>query len=161
MNLVMGYWGGEAKRSYHHTAPINTLYALHESLCIVEEEGLEASFARHQLHHNALVAGLEAMGLGMSVQQPYRLAQLNAVNIPQGADDAAVRSTLLKEYSLEIGSGLGALAGKAWRIGLMGHAANRKNVMFCLDALENVLSAQGVAINQGVAAKAAAAIYSA
>jgi alanine-glyoxylate transaminase/serine-glyoxylate transaminase/serine-pyruvate transaminase len=149
MNLVMGYWGGEGKRAYHHTAPINTLYALHESLCIVEEEGLEASWARHQLHHRALVAGLEAMGLSMRVEAEYRLPQLNTVNIPEGADDAAVRQALLSDYSLEIGAGLGSLAGKVWRIGLMGHAASRKNVLLCLHALDSVLRAQGVAVQSG------------
>lgn len=149
MNLVMGYWGGEGKRAYHHTAPINTLYALHEALCIVEDEGLEASWARHALHHRALVAGLEAMGLSMRVAPEYRLPQLNAVNIPAGADDAAVRNALLNDYSLEIGAGLGSLAGNVWRIGLMGHAANRKNVLLCLHALHSVLRSQGVAVNDG------------
>ncbi len=159
MNLVVAYWGGETKRTYHHTAPINALYALHEALCIVEEEGLEASWARHALHHKALAAGLEAMGISFVVDEPYRLPQLNTINIPAGADDIAVRSALLQEYSLEIGAGLGALAGKTWRIGLMGHAANRKNVLLCLDALENVLAGQGVAINCGVAAQAAIQVY--
>lgn len=158
MNLVMGYWGGEGKRAYHHTAPINALYALHEALCIVEEEGLEASWARHALHHRALVAGLEAMGLSMQVAAEYRLPQLNAVNIPEGADDAAVRAALLNDYSLEIGAGLGSLAGKVWRIGLMGHAANHKNVLLCLHALESVLRAQGVAVQSG-AIEAANGVY--
>lgn len=160
MNLVMGYWGGEGKRAYHHTAPINALYALHESLCIVEEEGLEAAWARHDLHHRALVAGLETMGLTMRVAPEYRLPQLNAVNIPEGVDDAALRNTLLRDYSLEIGAGLGSLAGKVWRIGLMGHAANQKNVLLCLHALESALRAQGVAVNSG-AIDAANGVYQA
>ncbi|MEY3017979.1 MAG: hypothetical protein RL336_1114 [Pseudomonadota bacterium] len=160
MNLVMGYWGGEGKRAYHHTAPINALYALHESLCIVEEEGLEAAWARHDLHHRALVAGLETMGLTMRVAPEYRLPQLNAVNIPEGVDDAALRNTLLQDYSLEIGAGLGSLAGKVWRIGLMGHAANQKNVLLCLHALESALRAQGVAVNSG-AIDAANGVYQA
>ncbi len=157
MQLVMGYWGGDSKRAYHHTAPVNALYALHESLVMLREEGLEAAFARHREHHNALVAGLEAMGLSMAVPADQRLPQLNAVNIPEGVDDTAVRAALLNDYDLEIGAGLGALAGKTWRIGLMGHACNRRNVLRCLDALESVLTAQGAAITAGVAAEAAAA----
>ena len=142
-NLVMGYWGADAKRSYHHTAPVNSLYALHESLVILEEEGLEDSWKRHRLNHLALVAGLEGLGLGLLVEEASRLPQLNAVSFPQRIDDAAVRRALLTEYGLEIGAGLGALAGKAWRIGLMGYASNRKNVNLCVSALGNVLNAQG------------------
>jgi alanine-glyoxylate transaminase/serine-glyoxylate transaminase/serine-pyruvate transaminase len=159
-NLVMGYWGGEGKRAYHHTAPVNALYALHESLVILHEEGLEASWARHQHHHAALKAGLEKMGLSFLVDESCRLPQLNSVSIPEGADDAAVRTALLNEYNLEIGAGLGALAGKVWRIGLMGSSANRRNVTLCLAALEATLSAQGAKINQGVALKAAESVYS-
>ena len=142
-NLVMGYWGTDAKRSYHHTAPVNSLYALHESLVILEEEGLENSWSRHQLNHLALAAGLESLGLGFVVEEGSRLPQLNAVSFPQQIDEAAVRRALLAEYGLEIGAGLGALAGKVWRIGLMGYASNRKNVNLCVSALGNVLNAQG------------------
>ncbi|MAK94393.1 MAG: alanine--glyoxylate aminotransferase [Gammaproteobacteria bacterium] len=142
-NLVMGYWGADAKRSYHHTAPVNSLYALHESLVILEEEGLEDSWKRHRLNHLALVAGLESLGLGFVVDEASRLPQLNAVSFPQQIDDAAVRRALLNEYGLEIGAGLGALAGKVWRIGLMGYASNRKNVNLSVSALGNVLNAQG------------------
>jgi len=142
-NLVMGYWGADAKRSYHHTAPVNSLYALHESLVILEEEGLEDSWKRHRLNHLALVAGLESLGLGFVVEEASRLPQLNAVSFPQQIDDAAVRRALLTEYGLEIGAGLGALAGKVWRIGLMGYASNRKDVNLCVSALGNVLNAQG------------------
>ena len=142
-NLVMGYWGADAKRSYHHTAPVNSLYALHESLVILEEEGLEDSWKRHRLNHLALVAGLESLGLGFVVEEASRLPQLNAVSFPQQIDDAVVRRALLTEYGLEIGAGLGALAGKVWRIGLMGYASNRKNVNLCVSALGNVLNAQG------------------
>ena len=142
-NLVMGYWGTDAKRSYHHTAPVNSLYALHESLVILEEEGLENSWKRHQLNHLALAAGLESLGLGFAVEEGSRLPQLNAVSFPQQIDEAAVRRALLAEYGLEIGAGLGALAGKVWRIGLMGYASNRKNVNLCVSALGNVLNAQG------------------
>ncbi|MBD3670878.1 MAG: alanine--glyoxylate aminotransferase family protein, partial [Gammaproteobacteria bacterium] len=105
MNLVMGYWGGGAKRAYHHTAPVNSLYALHESLLILKEEGLENAWARHQANHMALKAGLEAMGIQFVVDEAYRLPQLNAVYLPEGVDDAAVRSRLLKDYNLEIGAG--------------------------------------------------------
>ncbi|WP_027856448.1 pyridoxal-phosphate-dependent aminotransferase family protein [Marinobacterium jannaschii] len=158
-NLVMGYWGGSGKRAYHHTAPVNSLYALHESLVMLFEEGLEASWDRHQLNHQALRAGLEAMGMSFLVDEAYRLPQLNTVTIPDGVDEAAVRASLLEDYDLEIGAGLGALAGKVWRIGLMGTASCRRNVMLCLTALENTLVAQGGAINQGVALKAANEVY--
>lgn len=156
-NLVMGYWGGSGKRAYHHTAPVNSLYALHEALVMIEEEGLENAWARHQKLHLALRAGLEAMGIGFLVDEDARLPQLNSVIIPDGVDDAAVRSALLQNYNLEIGAGLGALAGKVWRIGLMGAACNQRNVMLCLDALENTLSGMGANIKTGVAAQAAMA----
>ena len=136
LNLVMGYWGGGAKRAYHHTAPINALYALHESLVILQEEGLENAWARHQRNHLALKAGLENMGIDFVVEEPYRLPQLNSVRIPKGVNDAEVRSRLLNEFNLEIGAGLGDFAGKVWRIGLMGYASNPKNVITCLSALE-------------------------
>ena len=142
-NLVMGYWGTVAKRSYHHTAPVNSLYALHESLVILEEEGLENSWKRHRLNHLALAAGLESLGLSFVVEEGSRLPQLNAVSFPQQIDEAAARRALLAKYGLEIGAGLGALAGKVWRIGLMGYASNRKNVNLCVSALGNVLNAQG------------------
>jgi alanine-glyoxylate transaminase/serine-glyoxylate transaminase/serine-pyruvate transaminase len=159
MQLVMGYWGGSSKRAYHHTAPVNGLYALHESLVMLQEEGLEASHRRHRRNHEALVAGLEAMGLGMAVAREHRLPQLNSVLIPEGVDDAAVRSALLQEFDLEIGAGLGELAGKTWRIGLMGYASNERNVLSCLNALEAVLGRSGAPINSGVALDAAQAVY--
>lgn len=159
MNLVMGYWGGGAKRAYHHTAPINSLYAFHEALVMVQEEGLENAWARHMKNHNGLKAGLEAMGINFVVDEAYRLPQLNLVTVPEGVDEAAVRGRLLNDYDLEIGAGLGALAGKVWRIGLMGHASNQKNVMLCLNALENVLSDMNAPIERGVAAGAAQALF--
>lgn len=159
MQLVMGYWGGNTKRAYHHTAPVNGLYALHESLLMLREEGLEAAHARHRRNHEALVAGLEAMGLAMAVAAEHRLPQLNSVLIPEGVDDAAVRTALLNDYDLEIGAGLGTLAGKTWRIGLMGFASNERNVLLCLGALEDVLASQGAAINAGAAIPAAQALY--
>ena len=140
LNLVMGYWGGGAKRAYHHTAPVNNLYGLHESLVILEEEGIENAWARHEKLHQALKAGLEEMGIGFVVKEGDRLPQLNAVYIPDGVDDAKVRTTLLNDYNLEIGAGLGALAGKVWRIGLMGHACRQENVDYCLNSLKEVLN---------------------
>ncbi len=138
--LVMGYWSGGGKRAYHHTAPVKALYALHESLRLLAEEGLENAWARHQNMHQLLKAGLEKLGLGFVVDEAYRLPQLNAVYIPEGVDDAAVRSSLLGRYNLEIGAGLGDLAGKAWRIGLMGYGARAENVALCLRALEEALA---------------------
>lgn len=159
MQLVMGYWGGATKRAYHHTAPINNLYALHESLVMLQEEGLAAAHARHRRNHRALVAGLEAMGLAMAVAPQHRLPQLNSVLIPAGADDAALRNALLSEFDLEIGAGLGALAGKTWRIGLMGFGSSERNVVYCLAALEAILQQQDVAITTGKALKAARAVF--
>lgn len=155
LNLVMSYWGGGTKRAYHHTAPINALYGLHEALVILQEEGLERAWQRHFDLHLALRAGFEAMGLTLIVPETSRLPQLNAVRIPEGVDDARVRSTLLHRYNLEIGAGLGDLAGKIWRFGLMGHSANAKNVLFCLSALEAVLVESNAPITRGVAVEAA------
>ena len=159
MQLVMGYWGGESKRAYHHTAPVNNLYALHESLLMLQEEGLAATQARHWLNHRALVAGLEAMGLSMAVAPNYRLPQLNSVIIPEGVDDAALRAALLNEFDLEIGAGLGGLAGKTWRIGLMGFASNERNVVFCLSAMETILQRQQAPIITGKALRAAHVVF--
>ena len=161
LNLVLGYWGGDGKRAYHHTAPINTLYALHEALVILLEEGIENAWARHWRHHKALRAGLEAMGLAFVVPEDERLPQLNAVSIPEGVDDATVRARLLEEYDLEIGAGLGDLAGRVWRIGLMGYACNRRNVLFCLGALDAVLTDLGAKIDSGAAVPAALTWYAA
>ena len=159
LNLVLGYWGGEGKRAYHHTAPINTLYALHEALVILQEEGIENSWDRHRANHNALKAGFEAMGLTFVVPEDERLPQLNAVSVPDGVDEAEVRTTLLNDYNLEIGAGLGAMAGKIWRVGLMGYASNKTNVLFSLGALDAVLSGMKAPINSGVAVAAAGAVY--
>ncbi|PKM21197.1 MAG: alanine--glyoxylate aminotransferase [Gammaproteobacteria bacterium HGW-Gammaproteobacteria-15] len=139
-SLVMSYWSGGAKRSYHHTAPVNALYALHESLRLLTGEGLEQSWQRHKQMHELLKQGLTNLGLEFVVAEPYRLPQLNSVYIPQGVDDAAVRKQLLAQYNLEIGAGLGELAGKTWRIGLMGYAARRENIALCIKALEDVLA---------------------
>ena len=155
LNLVMGYWGGEGKRAYHHTAPINALYGLHEALVMLQEEGLENSWERHAKNHQALRAGIEAMGLSFVVKEEDRLPQLNSVTIPDGVDEAKVRSTLLNKFNLEIGAGLGALAGKVWRIGLMGYASRPGNVLLCLGALDAVLTDMKAPIESGVAVKAA------
>ncbi len=155
LNLVMGYWGSGTKRSYHHTAPVNALYGLHEALVILNEEGLANAWARHQKYHLALRAGIEAMGLQFVVPEAERLPQLNAVTLPAGVDDAQVRSMLLNDYQLEIGAGLGVMAGKVWRIGLMGHACNGRNVLLCLHALDDVLGRLKAPIERGVAVAAA------
>jgi alanine-glyoxylate transaminase/serine-glyoxylate transaminase/serine-pyruvate transaminase len=155
LNLVMAYWGGATKRAYHHTAPINSLYGLHEALVILQEEGLEKSWARHQKNHLALRAGLEAMGLKFVVPESERLPQLNALSVPEGVDEAAVRAILLSDYGLEIGAGLGAMAGKVWRIGLMGHASNPRNILLCVSALDDVLGRMKAPIKRGVAVEAA------
>ena len=160
-NLVMGYWGTGVKRSYHHTAPINALYGLHEALVMVSEEGLENAWDRHQKHHMALRAGFEAMGLGLAVPESERLPQLNVVQVPDGVDEARVRGRLLEEYQLEVGAGLGALAGKVWRIGLMGHSCNLKNVLLCVGAFETVLASEGAAVQTGVAEAAAIEAFNA
>lgn len=138
-SLVLGYWSGDGKRSYHHTAPVNSLYALHEALLKLYHEGIENAWQRHDTMHQRLKAGLDNLGIGFVVDEPYRLPQLNAVYIPEGVDDAAVRQHLLHTYNLEIGAGLGDLAGKAWRIGLMGYGARDENIALCLKALEEAL----------------------
>ncbi|MCP4045663.1 MAG: alanine--glyoxylate aminotransferase family protein [Gammaproteobacteria bacterium] len=140
LNLLTGYWGPGAKRAYHHTAPVNSLYALDEALRVLKREGLENSWQRHTSNHLKLRAGLEAMGLEFYVESDYRLPQLNAVKVPDGVDEAAVRSFLLNEYSLEIGAGLGPLAGKIWRIGLMGASCTEEHIKLCLDGLEAALA---------------------
>jgi alanine-glyoxylate transaminase/serine-glyoxylate transaminase/serine-pyruvate transaminase len=132
------------------------IYALREALRVVLEEGLEARFARHRLNHEALVAGVEAMGLKMLVPPAERLASLNAVVIPEGADDAGTRKALLRQFGLEIGAGLGPLAGKMWRVGLQGHSSTERNVLLFLTALETVLKTQGVKAQPGGPAAAEA-----
>jgi alanine-glyoxylate transaminase/serine-glyoxylate transaminase/serine-pyruvate transaminase len=138
VDLIGKYWGGE-KRSYHHTAPINLLYGLYQALVLDMEEGMEKVFARHLKVHDLLVAGLERLGLELLVDKAFRLPMLNAVKIPQGVEDAAVRSALRSKHKIEIGAGLGPLAGKIWRIGVMGHTAREENVERLFGALEDVL----------------------
>ena len=138
LGMIVNYWEG-SKRTYHHTAPINMLYGLCAALGVVLDEGLENVFARHMETHGQLVSGLEKMGLKMYVAQECRLPMLNAVAVPAGIDEAAVRTRLLNEHDIEIGAGLGPLAGKIWRIGLMGHTARTANVNRLLGALNNVI----------------------
>ena len=138
---VISYWSGESRRAYHHTAPINSLYGLHEALRRLLEEGLDNSFERHRKAHRHLVGGLSKLGMGLLVDEAFRLPQLNAVKIPAGANDEKVRSALLNEHNIEIGGGLGPLAGKVWRIGLMGEGARIEHVDRLLAALKKVIAA--------------------
>jgi len=159
-NLLMAYWGGPdgsggGGRTYHHTAPINALYGLHESLVAIFEEGVQAATVRHARMHEALVAGLEAAGLKMLVDPKHRLPQLNTVLVPDGVDEAAVRAHVLKTWDLELGAGLGPLKGKVWRIGLMGASATPWHVRLCLTALAEALAAQGVKVDTAAALAAA------
>ena len=158
MNLLLGYWGATT-RTYHHTAPTNSLFALHEALLLIREEGLENCWARHYRHHVALKAGLEAMGLRFLVKPEYQLPQMNAVLCPEGVPEADVRKRLLGDFGIEIGAGLGPLAGKVWRIGLMGYSCRPDNVMLCLSALGSVLSDMGLAVHVGDAEAAAHGAY--
>jgi alanine-glyoxylate transaminase/serine-glyoxylate transaminase/serine-pyruvate transaminase len=153
MTLLDNYWGG--KRAYHHTAPMTMVYALREGLRLVLEEGLEARVSRHQHNGEALRAGLEAMGLTLHAQEGYRLPLLTTVRIPEGIEDVKLRRALLYEHSIEIGGGLGPLAGKVWRIGLMGMGSSAENVLAVLQALEQELSAQGFGLEKGAGVAAA------
>jgi len=140
LNLVLGYWGGNVKRSYHHTAPINSLYGLHESLLLLKEEGIEKSWERHQHNGKILVEQLENIGLLPYVREEERLPELTSVKVPDGVNESDVRSKLLNDYNIEIGAGLGELAGKVWRIGLMGYTSNEKNIDSCVNALKAILN---------------------
>ena len=142
LNLVLGYWSGAnggAARSYHHTAPVNALYGLHEGLRLALEEGIAARIERHRDAHNRLAQGLAELGLEFLVEAGDRLPQLNTISVPEGVDEAAVRKRLLDEYNIEIGAGLGPMAGKIWRIGLMGQNASAQSVEKILNALRDVL----------------------
>jgi alanine-glyoxylate transaminase/serine-glyoxylate transaminase/serine-pyruvate transaminase len=141
LSMIIKYWEG-AKRAYHHTAPINMMYGLYAALQCIVTEGLDAVYARHQRAHEQLVAGLQELGFSMLVEPEYRLPMLNAVLLPEGIDEAAVRSSLLKESAIEIGAGLGPLAGKIWRIGVMGHTARPANVSRLLTALAATLDSK-------------------
>jgi alanine-glyoxylate transaminase/serine-glyoxylate transaminase/serine-pyruvate transaminase len=155
--LLSAYWG--TGRTYHHTAPVSMIYALHEALALIYEEGLEARIKRHQKNAAALTAGLEAMGMVMHAQIGYRLNSLNSVRIPAGVDDLRVRQKLLNEYNVEIGGGLGPLKGKIWRIGLMGESSSEANVLFLLYALEKILVAESFDLELGAGVNAAITIF--
>jgi alanine-glyoxylate transaminase / serine-glyoxylate transaminase / serine-pyruvate transaminase len=162
MSLVEQYWGdnGTAGRAYHHTAPSNALFGLYEALRMILVEGLENRWARHELHSRALMSGMEQLGLKPFAQEGHRLWQLNSVWVPQGVDDAAVRTQLLRRYNIEIGGGLGPVKGQIWRIGTMGYSASQMNVLNLLSALEDILEDQGHAIPQkGAARDAAEEVY--
>jgi alanine-glyoxylate transaminase/serine-glyoxylate transaminase/serine-pyruvate transaminase len=150
IGMIRKYWGGE--RLYHHTAPINANYGLREALRLIAEEGLDNRVARHTTNAKALHAGLEAMGLSLFAQEGYRLPSLTTVNVPEGADEAAIRGQLLNEFDLEIGAGLGPVKGKAWRVGLMGDTSTPRNVFYFLSCLERLLRRQGVKIGSGLEA---------
>jgi alanine-glyoxylate transaminase/serine-glyoxylate transaminase/serine-pyruvate transaminase len=159
MKMVANYWSDKS-RAYHHTAPINMNYALHEALRIVLADGLETRWDRHRRNHQLLAAGLAAMGIEYAVAEEYRLPMLNAVKIPAGVDDKAVRAQLLNDFGIEIGGGLGPMAGKTWRIGLMGETSTERNVLLFLAALEACLVKQNAAVRPGSGVAAAIAARS-
>ena len=158
MSMLESYWS--KGRFYHHTAPILMIYALHEALAIIVEEGLERRFQRHRRHGAALHAGLEAMGMKLHAQEGHRLSMLTSVRIPEGVDDRKVRGALLNDFGIEIGGGLGPLAGKIWRIGLMGHSSTAENVLMLLHALEQILAREGKAVPRGEGLAAAGRVLS-
>ncbi|MBI4493699.1 MAG: alanine--glyoxylate aminotransferase family protein [Chloroflexi bacterium] len=157
LTLHARYWSTE--HIYHHTAPVLNVYALHQALCLIEEEGLEARFARHRLHARAATAGLEALGLHLLPEPAHRLASVLAVLVPEGVAEAPVRDVLATEFQLDISGGLGAYAGRLWRIGIMGHSAQRRNVALLLNGLEVALRRQGYHPRPGAALEAAEAVY--
>ena len=138
MKQIIQYLGG-TQRVYHHTAPINSMYAIYQALFDLKAEGIDATIQRHLDNHKILVSGLREIVISMLVHEDYRLPSLNAVKIPQGVDDISVRNRLLEEFDIEIGGGLGPFAGKIWRIGLMGYSAKPSNVAKLLDALKIIL----------------------
>ncbi len=158
LSKINKYWT-DGDRAYHHTAPINMVYGIREALLLLYEEGLDSLFARHSMNSKALLAGLSELGIEPQVEEQFRLPELNAVKIPEGVDEKAVRGTLLNTYGIEIGAGLGPLAGKIWRIGLMGHASNQKNVVYFLSSLELILKDLGFISSVGKAVPAAQAVY--
>jgi len=153
LSLLSAYWA--TGRFYHHTAPICMIYALHEALRIITEEGIDARIKRHLEHGSALQAGLQAMGLTLHAQEGYRLNVLTSVRIPAGVDDLKVRQSLLNEFGIEIGGGLGPLKGQIWRIGLMGHSSTEGNVLLILYALEKLLAREGYPVESGAGVTAA------
>jgi alanine-glyoxylate transaminase/serine-glyoxylate transaminase/serine-pyruvate transaminase len=155
LSLLEAYW--DERRAYHHTAPISMVYALHEALALVLDEGVQNRWARHEKNGRALQAGLEAMGLVLHADAGYRLPVLTTVRIPEGVNDAEVRGALLKRHSIEIGGGLGDLRAKVWRIGLMGESSNAGNVLLAIRSLGNILREQGFKADVRAGVDAAAA----
>lgn len=153
LSMLANYWSED--RVYHHTAPINMTYALYEALRVILEEGLDNCFARHKRNHLALQAGLNALGFEYSADPNHQLPMLNAVKIPEGVDDATIRSGLLNRFGIEIGGGLGAFKGQVWRIGIMGHAARQSNVLTFLAALEQLLAENSYEFSAGCSIAAA------
>lgn len=159
MTTVMSYWGQD--RVYHHTGPISMVFAIHEGLRLVLEEGLSSRWARHRRNHLALKAGLKALGLEYTADPECQMPQLNAVRLPQGVDDVKGRKFLLEKFGIEIGGGLGDFKGKVWRIGLMGYNSKPSAVLLGLAALEQALASQGVKVTPGAAVGAANTFYAA
>ncbi len=153
VSLLSQYWG--ADRVYHHTAPITMNYALLEALRIIEAEGLETRWQRHERNHKALAAGLAALGLRFAAEEGHRLWTLNSISVPESVDDAGVRGALLREFSIEIGAGLGPFKGRTWRIGLMGESSTAANVLTVLSALESLLPRFGFPVEAGAGVAAA------
>jgi alanine-glyoxylate transaminase/serine-glyoxylate transaminase/serine-pyruvate transaminase len=152
LGLLEDYW---VRRKYHHTISASLVYALHEALTAIAEEGLEARWARHERHHRVLLAGLAAMGLGLLPPEGERLWTLNAVRVPERVDEAQVRKDLLTRFNMEVGAGLGPLAGKIWRVGLMGHSSSMEALLAFLSAMDSALRLQGHAVQPGAATAAA------
>ena len=157
VTTIEKYWGSD--RAYHHTAPISMNYALREGLRLLAEEGLEPRWARHELNHRAFVAGIDAMGLSLSVAPADRLWALNVVTVPEGVSEAGVRTRLLEDFNIEIGAGLGPFKGRVWRIGLMGFGSTRENVLMVLEALRAAMAGEGKTCPSGV--EAAESVYAA
>ena len=159
ITLLDKYWG--SARMYHHTSSSTLNYALLEALLLIEEEGLQNRFERHLRNHRALVAGVEAMGLEMLVEAEYRLPTLNTIRVPEGIDEAKVRGYLLETFNLEIGAGLGALAGQVWRVGLMGYSSSAENVLFFLSAISRALAIQDYKTDLAAGSEAAMSLLNA
>ena len=158
MTLLEAYWSGEV-RTYHHTVSMSMIYALHESLRVVLEEGLEERYRRHERNAKALIAGASAIGLEPIVQEGFRAPMLTTISIPDGIDDARIRNRLIEDFGIEIGGGLGIFKGKAWRIGLMGESSTQRNVLLVLSALEKLLAEAGYNLEAGIGVRAASKVY--
>jgi len=158
LTTAMNYWGKD--RLYHHTPPISLVFALREAMRLVVEEGLESRWERHRLNQFALIAGLEAMGLKLLVENPSdRLPTVTAVVIPSGVNDEKLRNQLLDEFNIEIAGGFGPIKGKIWRVGLMGYCSQKPNVLLFLAALEQCLVDQGFRVGSGAGVGAAVKSY--